>query len=109
MKLQDCIGLRIFPALLDILQEDYKTRPFLDIINRLEQLGVIESAYLWQELRQTRNNLAHEYPDNTKENVLILNELYEKTGDLISILKSTAGYIRGKHIIDVQDVPDWLN
>ncbi len=38
MILQDCIVQRLFSSLLDNLQEDYSTKPFLDILNRLEKL-----------------------------------------------------------------------
>jgi hypothetical protein len=107
MKLQDCMSLRMFPALLENLQEEYKTRSFLDILNRLEQLGVIESAYVWQELRETRNNFAHEYPENTKENIMALNELYNKSADLLQCFRSAANYINANLKIDVPAVPEW--
>ena len=107
MKLQDCLGLRLFPAVLENLQEEYKTRSFLDILNRLEQLGVIESAYIWQEIRETRNNFTHEYPENTKENIMALNELYNKTADLVRCFKSAAYYINANLKINVQTIPDW--
>ncbi len=107
MKLQDCIGQRLFPSLLDNLQEDYSTKSFLDILNRLEQLGAIESAYSWQELRDIRNDIAHEYSENTKENISSLNELYIKTADLLAILRSVTIYIEKNLNINVQEVPSW--
>ncbi|MCK4541073.1 MAG: TM1812 family CRISPR-associated protein [Spirochaetales bacterium] len=107
MKLQDCIGQRIFASLLENLQEDYSTKPFLDILNRLEQLGVIENAYSWQELRDIRNDITHEYPKNTTENTMALNELYIKTADLFAILRSTTVYIQKKLKMNVPEVPSW--
>jgi len=107
MKLQDCIGQRLFSSLLENLQEDYSTRPFLDILNRLEQLGAIESAYSWQELRDIRNDIAHEYPENTKENIRSLNELYNKTADLLAILRSITIYVEKNLNVIVHEVPLW--
>ena len=107
MKLQDCIGNRIFPVLLENLQEDYSGKPFLDILNRLEKLGIIESSYIWQVLRNIRNSLAHEYPENTRENIAALNELFIKMADLYSILRSVTEYISKKFEILLPAVPQW--
>ena len=79
----------------------------LDILNRLEQLGAIESAYSWQELRDIRNDIAHEYPENTNENIQSLNELYIKTADLLAILRSITIYIEKNLNINVYEVPSW--
>ena len=107
MKLQDCIGQRLFSSLLENLQEDYSTRPFLDILNRLEQLGAIESAYSWQVLRDIRNDIAHEYPENTKESIRSLNELYIKTADLLAMLRSITIYVEKNLNVNVNEVPLW--
>jgi len=36
-KLQDAMGCRLFPAILQYLQEPYEERPMLDKLNRLEK------------------------------------------------------------------------
>ena len=56
-KLQDVLGTRLFPALLDALQEPYEDRPMLDKLNRLEKLGLLESAEAWEKLRALRNHI----------------------------------------------------
>ena len=43
-KLQDCIGLRLIPAVYALLESDTSAHPFIDILNRLEKLGVLTSA-----------------------------------------------------------------
>lgn len=60
-KLQDHLGTRLFPALLDALAEDPRL-PMIDRLNLLEKLGYIESADTWHDLRAVRNRLAHDYP-----------------------------------------------
>ena len=107
MKLQDCIGQRLFSSLLECLQEDYSSKPFIDVLNRLEKLEIIESTYIWQELRDIRNDIAHEYPENSSDNMKALNELFLKTADLLTIFRSTTEFIEKNLEIKVQQVPDW--
>lgn len=47
-KLQDCMGNRLFPALLKILMEPFEDRPMLDKLHRLEKMGVLPSVARWQ-------------------------------------------------------------
>jgi hypothetical protein len=61
-KLQDSMGARLFKQLLEALEEDVSGRPFIDILYKLEKLNLLENAKDWVKLRQTRNNVAHEYP-----------------------------------------------
>ena len=75
-KLQDCIDLRLIPAVYALLESDTSAHPFIDILNRLEKLGVLTSAADWQYFRSLRNNFAHEYPDRPEDIVHGLNALY---------------------------------
>ena len=61
-KLQDIIGLKIFPIILNLLEEDAVA--FIDKLNKLEKLGYIEDANWWVELRGIRNKITHDYPDD---------------------------------------------
>lgn len=63
-KLQDVIGSKIFPAVLEKLAENPRSMAFIDRLSRLETLGFIASADVWLELREQRNRLSHDYPDN---------------------------------------------
>jgi hypothetical protein len=63
-KLQDAIGTRLLPALLQLLQEWQDNEAFLDKLNRAEKLGLLVSVEQWQWLREIRNQTTHEYPDN---------------------------------------------
>ena len=62
-RLQDAIGTRLLPALLQVVQEWRENEPFLDKLNRAEKLGLLPSAEQWQLLRELRNQTAHEYPE----------------------------------------------
>jgi uncharacterized protein YutE (UPF0331/DUF86 family) len=47
-----------------LLEEDISGKSFIDILNKLEKLGFLESAEKWKQIREIRNAIAHDYPDN---------------------------------------------
>ena len=61
-KLQDAVGSRLVPATLAAFAEPFENWSMIDRLNRLEKLGFIE-VNQWLIWRETRNRLAHEYPD----------------------------------------------
>jgi hypothetical protein len=83
-KLQDTMGERILPAVLQLGSEDTKKKTFIDILNRLEQLEIVTKDE-WLELREFRNQVAHEYADNDKETVVAVNHIAESSKRLIQI------------------------
>lgn len=79
-KMQDSMGGRLFPAILENLGEEISSLPFIDRLSRLEQLNIISSADEWMLLRETRNMITHEYPfitDEVIEGLNLLNKHYE--------------------------------
>ena len=83
-KLQDTIGESILKGVLILFKEDVKRMTFLDILNRLEGLEVIQKDR-WLNLREIRNEIAHEYSFNQDEVVDSINMIYEKSDELIDI------------------------
>jgi hypothetical protein len=76
-KLQDAMGEKLFMFILEFLKEENtKTKPFIDILNRLEQLGLLENKNDWLELRKIRNNIAHQYEDEPQHAAEALNAIY---------------------------------
>ena len=76
-KLQDAIGERVFVLLLAFLQEEnLKNKPFIDILNRLEQLGLLADKNVWLVLRKIRNDIAHQYEDQPQQAAAGLNAIY---------------------------------
>ena len=61
-------------------------KPFRDILNRLEQLKIIDSSDTWLALRELRNDLAHEYPVMPEETIDKLNHLFAQLPVLENIL-----------------------
>ncbi len=85
-KLQDVIDAQLYPALLEFLQEPYSTRPMLDKLHRLEQLGYLGSVEDWQVLREVRNRFTHDYPDDAERNAASLNVATSAAVDLHACL-----------------------
>ncbi len=85
-KLQDAMVGRLFPAILQYLQEPYEERPMLDKLNRLEKLGYIQNAAIWQDLRNTRNKFAHDYPDDYEKNGALINVACEAAEEMYNML-----------------------
>lgn len=77
-KLQDSMGTRLLPSLYVYVENDNSPKPFLSILLRLEQLDVLTSSEDWQFFRNLRNNLAHDYPESTKQTAETLNALYQE-------------------------------
>ncbi|MCK5536747.1 MAG: hypothetical protein KAH84_03060 [Thiomargarita sp.] len=69
-KLQDKIGAKLFKKILYELKEiDSFSIPMLDVLNLLEKLEIIETATVWDELREARNAIAHDYPLEINERI----------------------------------------
>jgi len=65
-KLQDSIGDKIFRQLISTYIEDCNI-PFIDILNKLEKIGFLYSAKEWMNLRKIRNEISHQYADESEE------------------------------------------
>ena len=70
IKIQDKVGSKLLRQFL------YETReiaspdtPMLDVLNQLERMGIITSIRSWDQLREIRNQITHEYPENTEERI----------------------------------------
>lgn len=85
-KLQDAMGAKLFPAVLELSKEQGELAAFLDQLNRLEKIGAIPSAENWLLLREMRNQFSHDYPDDPALQSAILNKAHRMSGDLISVL-----------------------
>jgi hypothetical protein len=89
-KLQDTLGARLFPALLEYLQEPYEDRPMIDKLHRLEKLGYLPKLDDWQALRVIRNRFAHDYPEDDALKAAYLNEAISAVPLLLALLAGIA-------------------
>ena len=92
-KMQDSMGGKLFPAILENLGENVKGLPFIDLLVKLEELNIIPDADEWMLLRETRNIVTHEYPFVTDEVVQGLNLLSKHYQLITDIWKQVESYI----------------
>ncbi len=88
-KLQDLMGNALYPKLLASTGEPVDEMTFIDRLNRLEKLGVIDDAENWMKMRQIRNHLSHEYPDQPELTAEYLNDAFDFGVTLLPYLEKT--------------------
>ncbi len=93
-KMQDSMGGKLFPAILENLGEDINSLPFIDRLAKLEQLGILPGAEDWMLLRETRNMITHEYPFITDEVIDGLNLLNKHCELIMNIWEQIKSYIQ---------------
>ncbi|QEN05653.1 hypothetical protein EW093_13335 [Thiospirochaeta perfilievii] len=81
-SIQDFLGAKIFPLLLEV--SGIGTSKMSEVLNYIAKEEIIDSLENWIEMRETRNDLEHDYPDNIES---ALNDL-KKCLDLFSSLKN---------------------
>ena len=83
-KAQDTIGAKLFKSYL-LLQGENVDKPFLDILDRFEKMKIINIDE-WFLLREIRNEIAHEYEDDTEIVRSVLNSIYKHKNKLQSLV-----------------------
>ncbi len=97
-KLQDAMGQKLFKSILLYLNEDIEAKPFIDILNMMEKLHLLESALEWKKLRDNRDELSHNYEDEPEEMSESINILYDKKDMLIGIYNKIKNYYINKSL-----------
>jgi uncharacterized protein with HEPN domain len=85
-KLQDTMGAKLFKSIL-LYQGENTNKPFLDILNQLESIQIIQ-VQSWFEIRDLRNEIAHNYEENETTSIHLLNTIFEIKLELHRILES---------------------
>ena len=85
-KLQDCMGAKLFKSIL-LYQGENINKPFLDILNELEKIDII-NVDEWFEIRDLRNEIAHDYEDKDNNALDIINSIYKLKDELSQSLKA---------------------
>jgi hypothetical protein len=86
-KLQDAMGSKLLPLVLELTKEQGDLEAYLDKLNRLEKIGALPSVDEWLELREMRNAFAHDYPEDSELQAAILNRAFSATDRLVEILR----------------------
>lgn len=86
-RLQDTLGDELLPLYLELLGEPRGAA--IDNLNRAEKLGIVESAEQWMSLRYLRNQMVHEYIEDSNKLAAALNMGHNH----VETLARTAGRI----------------
>ncbi len=84
-KLQDILGKRVFRMIVSEYEDNINELTFLDILNRLEKIGVLDDGNIWKKLRDVRNDISHQYDDEAEEMAEALNNIFAYKTELIAI------------------------
>ena len=89
-KLQDLLGRKIFRAILEYSGFDTDVS-FVKILSELEKESLLE-VDRWVGLRDARNAIAHEYPDEEEYIIEEINFIYKEVGYLIEVSQKLQEY-----------------
>lgn len=92
-KLHDAMGAQLFPAILELTAEPGPLNTFIDKLNRLEKIGALESAEEWLALREMRDLISHEYPDDPEMQAATLNKALEQADRMLRIRREIRAFI----------------
>ena len=76
-KVQSLLGEKVFKEILEELGYDLSDKSYIDILQYIEREGIINSIYEWKRLREIRNSLSHDYPEEIEFVVEALNEMLD--------------------------------
>ena len=91
-KLQDAIGAKLLPAVLELTKEPGDFDAYLDKLDRLEKIGALPSVDEWLELREMRNAFAHDYPGYSALQAATLNRAFFPASRLAEIFHHVINY-----------------
>jgi hypothetical protein len=94
-KLQDTMGEKLFPSLLELMGEEVKSKPFIDRLNRIEEIGILYKND-WMDLIKDRNEIAHEYSFNEDGVIDGINVIYNSADKLIDVYNTFYNYCKEK-------------
>ena len=92
-KLQDAMGAKLFPEILELTKEQGELKAFIDKLHRLEKIGAIQSADEWLLLREVRNAFSHDYPDDSELQASALNQAYLLARDLLTVFAGVKTFV----------------
>jgi hypothetical protein len=100
-KLQDVISTQLMRRFATyVLREPVEDAPIVDILNLLERYRYLPSAARWQEIREMRNQITHEYMMAPAELVASLDLAFGMVGEMSQLVSAlrTAAQERGVEV-----------
>lgn len=98
-KLQDLVGEKIVKLSLEYLKENTERMPFIEILNKAQKIGLIEDTQKWVELRESRNQIAHDYAFMVEEIIDLFTDLLSKKELLVAYFEGILSYLAKRGLI----------
>ena len=73
----------MLPLIAELRLGESKAVMWIDILSQLEKLHVITAEDDWQQLREIRNMIKHDYDEEPTIRVNLISKLYDKTNLLL--------------------------
>lgn len=93
-RLQDMLGSKIFSTILKLEAEPVGT--MIDILNKMEKMRLLDSVNEWQNIREARNSIFHEYNYNYTNIAHNLNIITQYVPHILGILAGIEKYVKDK-------------
>ncbi len=102
IKIQDLIGEKFFKEVLAGIGEYKRNMSFIDILDRLEKLELIDNADKWNNFRELRNNLSHEYPANELEIIKDIKLALTAFQEIADIYSNIIKYLKERNLYSIK-------
>ncbi|GAB6074872.1 hypothetical protein [Nautilia lithotrophica] len=79
--------IKVFKEILEKLEYDLTDKSYIDILQYIEKEGIINSIYEWKKLREIRNSLSHDYPEEIESVVNAINQMLDSIEIFEKIVK----------------------
>ncbi len=94
-KLQDTLGTKLFKLVVSEYVEDITHLTFLDILNQLERVDILD-VNIWRKLRDIRNNISHQYDDEAEEMSEALNTIFAYKDELLRVFENIENFYKDR-------------
>jgi hypothetical protein len=92
-SIQDYLGSKIFPLLLDV--RGIGTDKMSEVLDRIEKEEIIDSLDQWLEMREIRNELEHDYPDELSDALGDMKYCVDHLGVLETYYANVVHFVEG--------------
>lgn len=95
-KLQETLGNQLFRFIVSEYVENIEQLTFLDRLNQLEKIEILESVNSWKTLIDIRNTLLHQYDDDPQEMAATLNNMFAYKAELLTLFDRVDDFYKGR-------------
>ncbi len=84
-KMQDEIGGKVFPTVAELANK--KARTFIDVLNVMEKIELLDNSSWFESLRDLRNAITHDYEEDYETLARHTNQLIPKAHQILAYWK----------------------